>query len=586
MVDQLPKTTLQFIIYSLDRYKLGLLLLVFLSCMTGGYGIVNSYMTKMLIDSLIKIDNDRTIAQSTIWLPAILLVMNYELHNLLWRGINYLNIRILPLIYNDIIQALLKYTYNHAYSFFQENAVGSIESHISRVADSIIVIITNSCSFILRGIIQFIIAMVVMYFVHPIFCIALTIWFISFCIISIYYSRRVHALSNLYAENKALLTGQINDSLANIRNVKLFTGKIFEIDYLANYLSQVKKSFCNKEWFLLKLWWLQGASITALIAVTLFTLINLRTHYLVTIGDFALILGLILYVSDNMWWLTVQVDKINDAIGQCDLSLKILLKPYEITDVINAPLLRVTEGKIEFENVRLRYRGNINNFECKSVVIAGGQKVGLVGLVGSGKTSFASLLVRLFDVNEGRILIDGQNIASVSQDSLHGNIGCVPQDQLLFHRSIFDNIRYGKFDASYDEVVMAAQKAHAHEFIMAMPDAYNTIVGEKGAKLSGGQRQLIAIARMFLRNAPILILDESTSQLDSITESLVHNSLAALMRDKTTIIIAHHLSTLLNVERILVFDKGHIVQDGTHQQLLAQDGLYSLLWQNQYSNRL
>ena len=212
------------------------------------------------------------------------------------------------------------------------------------------------------------------------------------------------------------------------------------------------------------------------------------------------------------------------------------------------------------------------------MIIPGGQKVGLVGFSGSGKTTFVNLIVRLFDLSSGVIKIDNQNIKEVTQSSLRENIGFIPQDPILFHRSLMENIRYGNVNASDDEVIQAAIKAHAHEFITLTKDGYHSLVGERGVKLSGGQRQRISIARAILKNAPILILDEATSALDSVTEAYIQDSLAILMQGKTVIIIAHRLSTLLEMDRILVFDQGKIVEDGTHLELLAKNGLYKILW--------
>lgn len=243
--------------------------------------------------------------------------------------------------------------------------------------------------------------------------------------------------------------------------------------------------------------------------------------------------------------------------------------------------MNCTRGKIVFDRVKFHYKGTEPLFRDKSVEIAAGQKVGLVGYSGGGKTTFANLILRLYNVTGGAILIDGQDIREVTQDSLRENIAMIPQDTSLFHRSLTENIRYGRINATDDEVIEAAKKAHAHEFISRLPQGYDSLVGERGIKLSGGQRQRIAIARAILKNAPILILDEATSQLDSVTENLIQESLRELMQNKTAIVIAHRLSTLLYMDRILVFDKGRIVADGSHDELLARGRLYKNLWNAQ-----
>ena len=241
----------------------------------------------------------------------------------------------------------------------------------------------------------------------------------------------------------------------------------------------------------------------------------------------------------------------------------------------------IERGRIEFRDVSFAYAAEQPIFQHLNVTIPAGQRVGLVGFSGSGKSSFVSLILRLYDPQSGRILIDGQDIRAMTQDSLHSQLSLIPQDPNLFHRSLLENIRYGRLEATDEEVVDAARKAHAHEFIMKIKEQYASLVGERGVKLSGGQRQRIAIARVVVKNAPILILDEATSSLDSITEQAIQETLNDVMQDKTVIVVAHRLSTIAHLDRILVFDQGRIVEDGTHEELLAQGGGYHQLWSRQ-----
>jgi ABC-type multidrug transport system fused ATPase/permease subunit len=257
-----------------------------------------------------------------------------------------------------------------------------------------------------------------------------------------------------------------------------------------------------------------------------------------------------------------------------------LLEGYSIKDIPEAKKLLVESPSIEFKNVTFRFHNNDNSFENKSVFIHPRERVGLAGFSGSGKTTFTNMISRLYEIESGHILIDGQDIGKVSLDSLHKNISIIPQEPILFHRTIRENILYGDPTASEEEMIEAARSAYIHDFIIGLPEKYDTICGERGNNFSGGQRQRISISRAFLKKAPILILDEATNSLDSYTENLIQESLQKLMLGKTVIVIAHRLSTLLHMDRILVFANGHIVEDGSHE-LLRKDGvIYKMLWDN------
>ncbi|MFO9062771.1 ABC transporter ATP-binding protein, partial [Legionella pneumophila serogroup 1] len=387
--------------------------------------------------------------------------------------------------------------------------------------------------------------------------------------------------SDDHANSESQLSGQLVDSLANQSNIRIFSRKGFEVERMNTFFRSVQRAFQRKELFIVLLCCAQGGMIAVMMGLASITLIHLYGKGLVSIGDFALILGLSMELGHMMWYTMYQVDQFNQALGKARQSLNALVIPHEIQDKKNASQLIVTQGQIEFSKVKFHYQGGYSLFQNKSVTIEAGQKVGLVGYSGSGKSTFVNLILRLYEVVDGQILIDDQNLSEVTQESLRQAIAMIPQDPTLFHRSLMDNIRYGRTKASDEEVILASKKAHAHEFISLLPEGYETLVGERGVKLSGGQRQRIAIARAILKNAPILMLDEATSQLDSITESNIQDSLWELMQGKTTLVVAHRLSTLLHMDRILVFDKGHIVEDGTHTELLNLGGLYKTLWDAQ-----
>jgi ATP-binding cassette subfamily B protein len=270
-----------------------------------------------------------------------------------------------------------------------------------------------------------------------------------------------------------------------------------------------------------------------------------------------------------------------EHIGNVANGVHTIIQPHEVIDRAQAIAPTITQGCIEFRHVNFNYSPNKKVFENLCVTIQPGQRVGLVGFSGSGKSTFVNLILRLFDPQSGQICIDGVDIRDMTQDALHTQISLIPQDPSLFHRTLLENIRYGRLEANDEEVVEVASQAYAHDFIAQIKEGYYSLVGERGVKLSGGQRQRIAIARVILKNAPILILDEATSSLDSITEKAIQNTLNVAMNGKTVIVVAHRLSTIAHLDRILVFDQGRIIEDGTHSKLLSLKGAYYRLWKMQ-----
>lgn len=575
----LSKSLGSFLCHFLKPHKKVAAIYTLLAIITGLWAPINSILIKIMIDTLNAQSNNMDV--SVIFWPAILFIANFEVQNMAWRGLSYFNYIYEPMIKNNMIRQCFSYIHKHTHQFFQDNLSGRISNQINILADNAEKIIHDLYRHLVRSLVLLVTAFISMYYVHPVFFYALLAWLLVFMAFSLTMSRRIIQLSQKHATSESVLAGEMVDSISNAGNVRIFSKRHFELTHLDRALHQTKDAFRKNALYSIKLNFLQGLSLTTMFAVMLYTLIQLYAKHQVTIGDFALIIGLSMDVGYMTWWAMDRVEELNKSIGKCKESLSQLFVPLDITDKIGASKLQVTKAQIEFHDVKFHYKGSDALFKNESVTIYPMQKVGLVGYSGSGKTTFVNLILRLYDINSGSICIDDQSIQDVTQSSLRDAIAMIPQDPSLFQRNLMDNIRYGRLDASDEEVIEASKQAHCHDFIMALADGYQTLAGERGIKLSGGQRQRIAIARALLKKSPILILDEATSQLDSITEEYIQESVNVLMKDKTTLIIAHRLATLLHMDRIIVFDKGSIVEDGSHSDLLAANGLYKSLWDAQ-----
>jgi ATP-binding cassette subfamily B protein len=579
MDHQLPNNLLDFIWHFLRPYKLVSFIFFLMAILAGLWGPFNSMLIKHVIDIIPEVKNgDITI----LILPITLIVLNFIIFdNITWRSISYINYKYLPLIQNQIVKETSNLVLNHSQLFFQDNLSGRLANQIFKLADNIPLILHRISSNFIRGASLLIISFVTAYYVNPMFFYILSLWFFAFASFSIYMSSRLVDLSDNHANTESIVSGQLTDLLTNHSNVRYFATKDYEISRMDKFLILSSNALQKKGLFITILSSIQGLLIATMMGFIGYFLVYLYERDLVNTGDFVLILGLSMELGHMMWFTMSCVDQFHEAWGKCNQSLKALLVPINIKDKENARDLIVKNGSIIFSNVKFHYKDADLLFQNKSIKIESGTKIGLVGYSGSGKSTFVNLILRLYEITEGSISIDGQDIRDVTQSSLRENISLIPQDPSLFQRSLIDNIRYGKVYAEDDEVIVAAKNSHTDEFISNLPEGYSSLVGERGVKLSGGERQRIAIARAMLKNAPILILDEATSQLDSVTETYIQESLKILMHGKTTIVIAHRLSTLASMDRILVFDQGKIIEDGTHTELLKKNGLYKTLWDTQ-----
>lgn len=541
---------------------------------------LSPYIMKVLLDRLAT-STPATAMESLIW-PAIAYIALSFGMSTAWRSRDYfVSVKMIPKLRARIGRTNFATLLKKSHSYYQNHLAGSLANKTNDLAVSVPEILESIFDHFIPQFLALSFAIYTLWQVNFKFALCLLIWILVFLGSALLASRRLIHLSDKWSEEVSTIIGRLVDVISGILSVRLFSRKSYERDAFRQITDKATKAEKKVKKIYFLIWCCYGYSFVINLGFNLYFLIQGRVNDTISVGDFALVLTINLAIVEFLWRLAEEFSKFSDHLGKAVQSLRTLMIPDEIKDRPNAQPLIITKGEIVFDQVQFHYKGTAPLFENKAVTIPGGQKVGLVGYSGSGKTTFVNLILRLFEINSGRILIDSQDIRQVTQDSLWEHIGMIPQDPVLFHRSLMENIRYGKADATDEEVIEAAKKAHAHDFIIGLSQGYNSLVGERGIKVSGGQRQRIAIARAILKNAPILILDEATSQLDSVTEQYIQESLGQLMEEKTTIVVAHRLSTLLSMDRILVFDQGKIVEDGTHQELLKKKGLYKTLWDTQ-----
>lgn len=508
------------------------------------------------------------------------------------HGLSFAFYRTALFIYNTMsskIMARLRqnafnYMMLHSYGFFASNFTGSLVQRVNRFSRSFERIADSMTFNVIPLIIAVVGAIGVTMTVAPVISVIIICWLVIFVPFHILFARWKQKYDILVAAADSKTTGVLADSITNQNAITLFTGYQHE----KGLFEEVTNDQAKKARFSWNLGGVVDAVQVILVYVVEFVVFYFAIMYWqkgeITIGVFVLAQAYIIGLSQQLWGISRIMRDIFEGMADSREMVDILSQPHEIQDVPGATTLSVPAGAIAFQDVSFHFTETRDVLKNISTTIRAGEKVALVGPSGAGKTTFIRLILRMYDPTDGAITIDGQDITAVTQESLHKYVSLVPQDPVLFHRTLMENIRYGRRDATDEEVMRAAKLAHCDEFIENLPEKYETFVGERGIKLSGGERQRVAIARAIVKNAPILILDEATSSLDSHSEALIQDALDTLMRQCTTIVIAHRLSTIRKMDRIIVMENGAIREEGTHDDLIKKEGsLYQKLWQLQVS---
>lgn len=568
---------------SLRKYKLFLALTIGgMLVGTIGGAIISPIYYKKFFDTLNIVSAESTKDISGL-VPIIVTILCINLLNWVgWRVSWFSTIYIEGHVMANSLQRTFDYLIGHSHNFFISNFAGSLVQRMNRFARSFEAIFERVFYDISSLIIKVIGAGIVLYLIQPDIALAMGVWVVVFLFVSYYFTKKKLKYDIKAAETNSKMTGMLSDAVSNHGSIQFFSGFNEE----SKRIDSVNVPFMKLNIFR---WnfaaYIDGAQGLLSIGIEFFVFYYGIKYWglnLISLGTFVLIQAYILNIGHSLWSFSRVVRDIHQGVADAKEMVEILHLPHEIKDIPNAEELVVNNGNIEFKNISFAFGKEVDKnkhvFKNLNLSIKAGEKVALIGSSGAGKSTLVKLLLRLHDIKDGAILVDGQNINEVTQESLRKNISLVPQDPALFHRTLMDNIRYGQRDASDEEVVNASKLAHCDIFIKEFPLGYETYVGERGVKLSGGERQRVAIARAILKNAPILVLDEATSSLDSHSESLIQDALSTLMKGKTTLVIAHRLSTIRKMDRIIVLGKDGVLEEGSHDELVKVGGAYAKLW--------
>lgn len=574
MSEKIPNKPFSFLLFISKPYKWWAFLAAGIVVLAAILGQASNLIFKWIVEAVEKGDASSAITLGLFYPLAVLVVQ------LLWRVSGVVGVLWIASAMKRANDELFAMALNHSHSYFSNRFAGSLLNKVGNVVGAI----DNVISDLLWSYLSTAVSLAVtFFFIYRVDKMSALIFFgliISLIILNRALMSRKQELSKQTAASSSKLRGAIVDVFTNVSAVRQFARHTNE-QTRQEALSTDWKHYRQKNWLYSEMTLALNSVMLFLFASGMFyVLVNRWQAGSITTADFVFVLALVSQLGGTLIFIGRVMTNYARIVGELEEGLEEIVVPYEIIDTTSAKPLVVTKGEVNWNKVGFEF-GENKVFADFNLNIVAGQRVGLVGHSGAGKTTFVSLLLRQHDVTDGCIEIDGQNIAEVTQDSLRENIAVVPQEPLLFHRTIRENIAYGKNDVTEEEIIAVAKKAKAHDFISKLEQGYDTLVGERGVKLSGGQKQRVAIARAMLKDAPILVLDEATSALDSESEVAIQTALHELMVGKTVVAIAHRLSTLREMDRIIVLENGQIIEDGTHESLKNAGGVYQRLWEHQ-----